>query len=387
MALPDGLVCFVKADCPTCQMVQPVLQQLRAAVRLTVLTQDDLGCPAGVEPVDDTSLELSYHHGIEIVPTLMKVESGKAVERLEGWDRAAWERLTGLSDLGDGLPGFRPGCGSRTLDPGMPETLALRYDGSRMRSRRISLGTMEDEIEATFARGWSDGLPVVPPTPERVARMLGGTTRDPQEVVAIVPPDLVECTVEKVAVNALMAGCAPEYLPVVLAAVEAACTDEFNAHGLLCTTWFSGPLVIVNGPIAPAIGMNAKGNCLGQGNRANATIGRALQLVIRNVGGGRPGGVDRATLGNPGKYSFCFAEDEEGSPWEPLSVSRGFAPGTSTVTLFAGEGPRGVVDQLSRQPESLARSLAMALRSVAHPKLAMGFDAGLVVSPEHGRVF
>jgi hypothetical protein len=173
----------------------------------------------------------------------------------------------------------------------------------------------------------------------------------------------------------------------VLAAVEAACTDEFNAHGLLATTYFSGPLVIVNGPVARAIGMNSGGNALGQGNRANATIGRALQLVIRNVGGGRPGEVDRATLGNPGKYTFCFAEDEAGSPWEPLAVERGVAPGTSAVTLFAAEGVRGVVDQLSRDPESLARTFAACLRTVAHPKLAMVWDAILVVSPEHGRVF
>ena len=387
MALPDGLVCFVKADCPTCQMVQPVLQQLRAAVPLTVLTQDDLSFPAGVEPVDDTSLELSYHHGIEIVPTLMKVESGKAVERLEGWDRAAWERLTGLSDLGDGLPGFRPGCGSRTLDPGMPETLALRYDGSRMRSRRISLGTMEDEIEATFARGWSDGLPVVPPTPERVLRMLGGTTREPQEVVALVPPDLIECTVEKVAVNAVMAGCRPEYLPVVLAAVEAACTEAFNIHGVLATTYFVGPVVIVNGPIAREIGMNSGVNALGQGNRANATIGRALQLVIRNVGGGRPGEIDRATLGNPGKYTFCFAEAEDTSPWQPLSVERGLSPGLSAVTLFAGSGVQPFFDQLARTPETLARSLASCLRVVGHPKWGMAWDALCVISPEHARVF
>src|SRR5205085_7061790 len=157
----------------------------------------------------------------------------------------------------------------------------------------------------------------------RVLRMLQGTTRAADEVVAVVPPDLVECTVEKVAVNAVMAGCKPEYLPVVLAAVEAACTNEFNAHGLLATTYFSGPMVVVNGPVTRAIGMNSGVNALGQGNRANATIGRALQLVVRNVGGGRPGEVDRATLGQPGKYTFCFAEDEAGSPWEPLSVERG----------------------------------------------------------------
>jgi hypothetical protein len=205
--------------------------------------------------------------------------------------------------------------------------------------------------------------------------------------VAVVPPDLAECTVEKVAINAVMAGCRPEYLPVVLAAIEGACTDEFNIHGLLATTWFSGPVVIVNGPIARAIGMNSGMNAMGQGNRANATIGRALQLVVRNVGGGKPGEIDRATLGQPGKYTFCFAEDEAGSPWEPLHVERGVPKGASAVTLFAGEGPRGIIDQLSRTPDSLARSLAACLRTTTHPKLPIAFDAMLVVSPEHARVF
>ena len=148
-----------------------------------------------------------------------------------------------------------------------------------------------------------------------------------------------------------------------------------------------GPVLIVNGPIRRAIGMNSGVNVLGQGNRANSTIGRALQLVVRNVGGGRPGEVDRATHGNPGKVSACFAEDEEGSPWEPFSVSRGAEAGRSTVTLFAGEGPRCIVDQMSREPESLASSMAACLRTVHHPKLPLGFDAILVVGPEHARVF
>jgi len=256
-----------------------------------------------------------------------------------------------------------------------------------LRSRRIELGAAEDDAEALFDRGWTDGLPVVAPTPERVARMLTGTTRAPDDVVAVVAPNLVPCTVEKVAVNAVLAGARPEYLPVVIAAVEAASTDAFNMHGLLASTWFSGPVVIVNGPVTHAIGMNSGINALGQGNRANATIGRALQLVIRNVGGGRPGEVDRATLGQPGKYSFCFAENEVDSPWEPLHVTRGFEPGQSAVTLFAGEAPRGFADQLSREAPTLANHLAVALRSVWGPKAVMVFDAVVVVSPEHARVF
>jgi hypothetical protein len=158
-------------------------------------------------------------------------------------------------------------------------------------------------------------------------------------------------------------------------------------HGLLATTMPAGPVLIVNGPIRREIGMNSGINVFGQGNRANITIGRALQLVIRNVGGGRPGEVDRATFGNLGKIAFCFAEDEEGSPWPPLSADLGAQPGTNTVTLFPGEGPRSIVDQLSRDPESLARSFAVNLRTLHHPKLAMAFDCILAIGPEHARVF
>jgi hypothetical protein len=384
----NGYVAFVKAECPTCRLVEPVLAQLRrAGLPLTVCTQDDPSFPAGLEAVDDTDLGRSYEAGVEIVPTLLHVRDGAVVEALQGWDRASWERATGVAGLGAGLPEHRAGCGSRTLDPGMPELLAARFGGETLRARRLELGVLEDEFEAMFERGWTDGLPVVPPTRQRVLRMLEGTRRDPGEVVAVVPPDLVECTVEKVAINAVMAGCRPEYLPVVLTALEAACTGEFNVHGLLATTWASGPVVIVNGPVAARIGMNSGGNALGQGNRANATIGRALQLVVRNVGGGRPGGVDRATHGNPGKYTFCFAEGERGSPWEPLAVERGVAVGTSAVTLFAGSGVQPLVDQQSRTPESLAGTLAACLQVVAHPKLALAWDAVLVVSPEHARVF
>lgn len=384
----EGLVAVVKRDCPTCRVVAPVLTHLSTARGLTVYSQDDPGFPDGMDGVvDDTALDVSYRLGIQTVPTLLRMAHGVEVARTEGWSRPAWEEITGCDGLGAGLAEHRPGCGSRTLDPGIADELRVRHEGRRLSSRRVEFSDLEDEIEACFDRGWSDGLPVVPPTEARMLRMLEGTTRAPDEIVAVVPPNLTECTVEKVAANAVLAGCRPEYLPVVLAAVEAACTDEFNAHGLAATTWAAGPAIVVNGPIARAIGMNSRINALGQGNRANATIGRALQLVLRNVGGAVPGGIDRATLGSPAKYTFCFAEIEDGSPWEPLSVARGLPPGTSAVTVFAAEGPRGVADQISRTPESLARSLAAALRSVAHPKLPMAFDAALVVSPDHARIF
>ena len=238
-------------------------------------------------------------------------------------------------------------------------------------------------MEALYDRGWTDGLPLVPPTETRVLRMLEGTSRAADEVVALVPPNLVECTVEKVAVNSVMAGCRPEYLPVVLTALEAVCTDEFNMHGILATTMGVGPVLVVNGPITAEIGMNSGVNVLGHGNRANATIGRAVQLVVRNVGGGAPGGVDRATHGSMSKLGFCFAEDEVGSPWTTLAEDRGFSRSHDVVTAFCGEGPRIVVDQKSRSADSLVRMLAEGLLVSVSPRTVMGMDGLLVVSPEH----
>lgn len=377
----------VKKECETCQLVQPVISDIAAQAELKIYSQDDPGFPAGHDVVDDRELAYSWQTQIETVPTVIKFDAeGNEVGRTFGWVKADWEALTGMT-FDHEIPAFRPGCGSMTQDPGMPEKLAAKYEADSLQAREIQLGSEEDEIEACFDRGWSDGLPVVPPTRERVLRMLSGTRRAADEVVGTVPPDLNDCTIEKIAINAVMAGCKSEYMPVVIAAVEAALQEPFCMHGLLATTYFSGPLVIVNGPVSRAIGMNAGGNALGQGNRANATIGRALQLVIRNVGGGKPGGVDRSVFGNPGKYTFCFAEDELNSVWESLAVERGFAPEDSTVTLFAADGLQGIVDQKSRDPESLCRSFAAGLRVVGHPKMVLAADAILVVSPEHERVF
>jgi hypothetical protein len=384
----DGLVAVVKRDCPTCVMAAPVLGELARVGGLTVVTQDDPSFPEAVpQRVDDTALDISHRLGIEIVPTLIRFAAGREVGRTFGWDRREWERLSGIAGLGSDLPQARPGCGAKNVEPGVIERLKIRFNETGLKSRRITLGEEEDEHEAMFARGWSDGLPLVPPIEERVLRMLDGTARDPQEVVGLVPPALAAATVEKIAVNAVMAGCKPEYLPVVLAAVEAVLDESFAMHGVLATTGFVGPVLVVNGPVRGRIGMNAKGNALGQGNRANAAIGRALQLVIRNVGEGRPREVDRATLGNPGKYTYCFAEDEEGSSWEPLSVERGLKPGQSAVTVFAGYGLQGVTDQKSRDPESLSRSFAGTLRGLSNVKLAPACDAMLVISPEHHRTF
>ncbi len=387
MPLQDGLIVVAKRDCPTCGLIEPLLATLADAAPLRVLVQDDPAYAAGLPgAVLDDTLEHSFRLGIEFVPTLIRMAGGREVARTHGWHRGDWQQISGLAGLGAALPELRPGCGSKTLEPGIAEALQVRFGHTGLVARQVALGDAEDAIEACYDRGWTDGLPVVPPTAERVLRMLAGTSRQPGEVLGLMPPDLAPCTVEKVAINAVMAGCKPEYLPVVLAAVQAALIDEFGMHGILCTTMFCGPLVIVNGPMAARVGVNSGVNALGQGHRANASIGRALQLVVRNVGGGRPGEVDRATLGTPGKYRFCCAEAEHPG-WEPLHVQRGFARTASTVTLFAGEGVQSVVDQKSRTPESLARTFAACLRVVDHPKLVMAGDAVLVVSPEHSRVF
>lgn len=387
-------VLVVKKDCPTCTLIEPVIRSLakNTALSLKVYVQDDPSFPANLDGViDDSSLEYSYQAEIEVVPTLIRLsdegDTQTEESRIYGWDKQQWQSFTRIAELGADLVDFKPGCGSKTQDPGMSEVLALRFGKQILQARSVELAEAEDIMEACYDRGWSDGLPVVPPTPLRVMRMLSGSPRDAAEIVGNAPPDNVPCTIEKIAINAVMAGCKPEYFPVVIASVEAALQDRFCMHGLLCTTYFSAPVMVVNGPITKQIGMNSGINALGQGNRANATIGRALQLIIRNVGGGVPGGIDRACMGNPGKYTYCFAEDESDENWLSLAMDRGFERKDSVISLFAGEGLQPVLDQQSRAPESLAKSMASSLRSVAHRKLFGMADAILVVCSEHRRVF
>jgi hypothetical protein len=389
MSFADGLHLVVKKDCPTCTLIEPIIRDMAGSdENLRIYVQDDLTFLGDLSVTqDDRSLEQSFHLGIETVPTMIRMKNGAEVKRIIGWSQEDWQIFTGIDGVGKDLVPFQPGCGSLNVSPGAEEVLQARFGTVPMKSRTIEVGTFDDEIEQMFDRGWSDGLPVVPPTPERILRMLSGTPRNPQEIVGRIPPNLTECTVEKVAINAVMAGCKPEYMPVVLAAIDAALDPLFTLHGLLCTTCFSGPIIIVNGPITRKIGMNWGINALGQGNRANSTIGRALQLVVRNVGGGIPGEIDRATLGNPGKIGFCFAEDETDPTWEPLSVSRGFSSDASTVTLFPGDGVHGFADNRSRTPEELTRSFAMGLQGCLHPKLSEWILSILVLAPEHYAIY
>jgi hypothetical protein len=246
----------------------------------------------------------------------------------------------------------------------------------------------DDPIEMLFERGATDGLPVVPPTRERVERMLAGAPdRQRDELIGALGPCYGEATVEKVAINAVMAGCKPEYFPVVLAGVEALCDERFCAHGLSVTLLSGAPLAIINGPVRRQIGLNCGHNALGHGFRANATIGRALRLVIMNIGGARPHGITKATMGHPGQYTFLVAEDEETSPWEPLHVERGFQPDDSVITLFPAIGFQQIVDFQSTTAEQLVASLGwtMAGGVWSHKDYPLLCDAVLVLSPEHAR--
>lgn len=412
-AFPGGkpaLVGFVKEDCPTCDAVMPLLDGLYAAlgsaVDFFIAGQTAAGNQAlsarhglTLPLLDDNSLKASFAYDVEVVPTLCLVDAdGGLRERLVGFARDEWRRaLEGFAAEAhagalaldwDALPAWRPGCGSRSADPAVASRLRAQAENSPLRARRIEVGAADDEFELMYDLGFSDGLPLVPPTPERVLRMLEGAARDAQEVVAVVPPNMGEATVEKVAVNAVMAGCRPECLPVVIAALQAVCTDEFNIHGVMATTMGASPVLVVNGPVRHRLGMNMKLGALGQGNRANASIGRALRLAIRNLGGAAPGGTERSTFGNPMKFTMSFPEWEERSPWPPLHVERGFAPEDSVVTAFAmSSGPVLMVDQDARSGAHLAGSFGLCLASALHPRAHLATEALLVISPEHVDTF
>jgi hypothetical protein len=243
-----------------------------------------------------------------------------------------------------------------------------------------------DAIESLFDRGVTDGLPVVPPTRRRVDRAVAASGRDAGELIALVPPNYGRATVEKIAINAVMAGCRPEYLPVVVAAIEAICDEAFDLHGVSATTNAPAPLVIVNGPIRAELEINSGAGVFGPGWRANATIGRAVRLVCVNLGGAKPGAVSMSTLAHPGRYTYCIGEHEEASPWESLAVEHGFAPGDSTVALLAADAPLGVYAQRSRTPDDLMPTLAASMAVVSHHRMTHWGDTLLVLSPEHAKI-
>lgn len=406
----DSLVCFVKEDCPTCREVMPVLTALNDAfatkMDVHIVGQTSAGNETlqrdfnpSFDLLDDSTLKVSFGADIDIVPSLFWSDaSGQTIRTLTGFVRDEWQNLAvevaqssevaGPNLDWSELPEWRPGCGSLSVDPLIADKLRAESENSPLRARRIDIASQDDEFEFMFDQGFSDGLPLVPPTPERVLRMLHGTQRDPQEIIAVMPPNMGEVSVEKVAINAVMAGCKPEYMPVILTVIEAICTDEFNIHGVMATTMGASPVIVVNGPIREQLGMNMKLGALGQGNRANSTIGRAVRLAVRNIGGAKPGGTERSTLGNPMKFTMCFAEWEERNPWGALHVERGFAETESVVSVFTmTSGPTLIVDQNSRTGSQLAGTMGLSLEAMHNPKAHMATNCLLVVVPEHVDTF
>ena len=264
----------------------------------------------------------------------------------------------------------------------MPNTtdIAVFQPGKQTLNLSSSLEEINDYF---YEHGWTDGLPIIPPTPERVEKLLMGWSGDPDQEIAEIPPRMGVATVQAIAVNAVMAGCRPEYLPVVVAAVSAVTKPRYGLSHRQTTTHPATALIIVNGPIVKRLSINYGSGLLGPGWRANATIGRALRLCLINLGGATPGTVDRAQHAHPGKYTYCMAENEDANPWEPLHVERAFAPETSTVTLMCGEAPHCITDNYNTHPIDLLIGYADSMATLGGNNLSSQGEPVLLMAPEH----
>ena len=412
----DGphLLAFVETDCPTCRLTMPYLERLaqslgderdrivlisqdgreetralveRYSVTFTVLIDEGLGASRGFDPPS--------------VPALFLVVDGGRIERAQvGFHKDDLNEIAGrllatlglperpIADPHDGAPLSKPGCASRHLSAASaegldaPEPIDL-LPGRGPRASRIEVPDDEDVYEYCMRSGFSPFLPVVPPTAERVDAFVTTLGQEPDRVVGLVPPCYGPATVEKIAANAVMAGCLPEYMEVLVPVVRAACDERFNLHGVQATTNSATPLVIVSGPVAERLGFASGAGVFGNVARPNSTVGRALQLVMANLGGALPGEIDMATLGNPGRFSYCIAESHEHSPWEPLHVELGFDADDSTVTLFAATGLMEVSEHTARTGTGVLQTLAATLSMVWSWRRCLRVDAVVVVCPEH----
>ncbi len=249
----------------------------------------------------------------------------------------------------------------------------MAFATTPLQSATYELADALDVNELYQQKGWTDGLPIVPPTEERVHEFLDSARLAPSDVIGVESVRQRPLTAEKVAINAVMAGCLPTYMPVIVAVLQAMCDEEFNLHGSTASTGGSAQLIIVNGPIRTALGMNATHNALGNGSRANATIGRAIRLLLINVLDCVPGQLDRSTLGHPGKFTFCIAEDEEDSPWTPIAQERGVLVGASGVTVMACESPHQIMNEWTKNPAEIMETFAAEIR---HNMLTYSIWAG-----------
>jgi peroxiredoxin len=397
-----ALLVFFETDCPTCQLALPYLNPLaKAPIQFIGISQDDEASTREfvrqlhIEfPVQvDDQLKLSRTYDPQSVPTIFLLdEAGQVLRTLVGFDKAGLNELA--ADLGqpaiapehDGAPSWKPGCSSRHLEPessnGNTHSAPQFLRTSTARATHITLADQDDPFEFC-AKEFGDSLPVVPPTVERVQAMLDASPLPPESVVGRVPPCYGEATVEKIAANAVMAGCAPQLMRVLLPLVRAACDERFNMHGAQATTHFAAPLVLINGPVRKQLGFWSRQNVFSNVARANSTLGRALQLVLLNIGGARPDGIDMSALGNPGKFSYCIAENEEENPWEPFHVGRGFTSDQSTVTLFAGEPPHGVSEHNAQRGKTILKAISRALATVWSYRMCLINEAVVVLCPEH----
>ena len=399
-----ALLVFFETDCPTCQLALPYLNTLSGdKIQVIGLSQDDEASTRNfvqqmgiAYPVElDRGLTLSRTFDPHSVPTFYLLdENGAVTQTLVGFDKAGLNEMAQalghgpIAAANDGAPAWKPGCGSRHLGPQInsPADSAsrplLRHIAEP--AGRIVIKDGEDLIEQCF-RLFGDALPVVPPTEERVAAMLRAIDIAPQTVIARVPPVYVEATVEKIAANAVMAGCKPEMMRVLIPLVRAVCDDNFNAHGVQATTHFAAPLILINGPVRNELGFWSKQNVFSNVARSNCSVGRALQLILLNIGGARPDGIDMSAQGNAGKFSQCIAENEEENPWEPFHVDRGVQRHESALTLFAAEPPRGVSEHKAQRGDVLLRTICSTLATVWSYRLCMNNEAIVVLCPEHAK--
>ena len=397
------LLAILQTDCPTCLLITRYLNAFAEnSAHVTGISQDSEEATQEFVrrmqvhfPVQrDAGFEISKRMGVVTVPTLYLLDEQDRVLREEpGFDKNALNEIATLlaqpviATPYDGAPASKPGCTSRHLETPTHETgaQALNLHSSRgAPASEIELVDDEDPYEYCF-RLFKDALPVVPPTRERVTKMLRAAGHEAQEVIARIPPCYGEATVEKIAANAVMAGCVPGMMRVLIPLVRAAADERFNAHGVQATTHFAAPLIIVNGPVRAELNFHCRQNVFSNVARANSTLGRALQLILLNLGGARPDGIDMSALGNPGKFSYCIAENEEENPWEPLHVEQGLSREQSAVSLFAAEAPHGVSEHSARTARGVLKTISYALATVWTYRACLTFEALVVLGPEHVR--
>lgn len=395
------LLAFFQSDCPTCRLIVPYLNALaKGSVPLTGISQDGdaetrdfVRQTAAAFPVElDIGLERSKALDLVTVPSLVVVDdAGKPIRIEPGFDKQSINEIAAffghapVATPYDGLPASKPGCSSRHLEilaegESAPALDAFAQQGAL--ALELNVADSEDPVEYCF-RTFHDALPVVPPTRERIARMLSGTSIDPLEVIGRIPPCYGEATVQKIAANAVMAGCTPEMMRVLIPLVRAVCDERFNAHGVQATTQFAAPLIVMNGPIRKELGFHSRQNLFSNVARSNSTVGRALQLILLNLGGARPQTIDMSTMGNAGKFSFCIAENEEESPWEPLHVELGFKQEESTLTLFAAGSPHGIAEQAARTARGVLKTISYSLAAIWSYRSCRTIEVFLILAPEH----